>query len=92
MFRAEDYLMADGAASHTRQPVLTVRATLAETVPEILKSRTIPSFLDGMGSQIHCPSPGLIVKAAGEHHHIRSDISRPAGTLAGIDAVLVDID
>ena len=91
MFRAEYYLPADGAAPHTRQPVFTAGTALAKVIPEILENWAVPRLLDAVGSQVHRPPPALVVKAARKHHHIRGDISRPAGTLAGIDAGQVDI-
>ena len=91
MFRAEYYLPADGAAPHTRQPVLTIRAALPEMSSKILKNRADPRLLDGVGPQVHGPSPSLVVKTAREHRHIRGDVGRPAGALTGIDAGQVDI-
>ena len=91
MFWAQHNFGADGTAAHTRQPVLTIWTTLAEVIPEILEGRTVPRLLDGVGPQVHGPSPSLVVKTAREHRHIRSDVGRPAGALAGIDAGKVDI-
>ena len=83
---------ADGAASHTGQPVFTIRAALAEVVPEILENRTVPCLLNGMGPQVHRPPSSLVVKTTRQHHHIRADVGRPAGALASINAVQIDFD
>ena len=91
MFWAQHNFGADGTAAHTRQPVLTIRAALPEMSSKILKNRADPRLLDGVGPQVHGPSPSLVVKTAREHRHIRSDVGRPAGALAGIDAGKVDI-
>lgn len=45
---AQHNFRTDGAPPHTRQLVFTIRAALAEVIPEILKSRTVPRLLDGM--------------------------------------------
>ena len=84
--------MADGAATHTRQPVFTAGAAIPKMISETFKGRTVPGFLDGVDSQVYRPSPGLIVKTTGEHFHIRSDVGRPAGPFAGIDAVHIDFN
>ena len=91
MSRTKYYLPADGAPSHTGRPMFTIGTTLPEISSEILKNRAVPRLLDGVGLQVHGPSPSLVVKTAREHRHIRGDVGRPAGALTGIDAGQVDI-
>ena len=60
-------------------------------VSKILKLAAVPGVLNGVVGNIVSPAKILIVKRTGEGFHIGCNVHTPPSTLAGINAVWIDV-